>query len=187
MRQANRVMRLLSLHAFPAVRVGPEERRRERAEGVAHRKGTRNTPSLLNAAFQSHQTWDGRRNSLGQQVLAPFLSPTEHGLTDIEELLRRIRNSRDYLGAYAAAFSDTVQPIDAANTEVVRAQLKSIGTLGGADTIDDILITLSTQYDIVRPLAANPAIFLYLAMDKDKSNLAMARYRVAECEGQLEL
>ena len=75
----------------------------------------------------------------------------------------------------------------AANTEVVRAQLKSLGTLGSKDEIDDILITLSTQYDIVRPLAANPSIFLYLAMDKNKSNLAMARYKVAECEKQLEL
>ncbi|HEX4442763.1 MAG TPA: hypothetical protein VHZ81_04255 [Galbitalea sp.] len=75
----------------------------------------------------------------------------------------------------------------AANTEVVRAQLKSIGTLGSADTIDDILITMSTQYDIVRPLAANPSIFLYLAMDKNKSNLALARFKVAECDGQLQL
>jgi hypothetical protein len=75
----------------------------------------------------------------------------------------------------------------AANTEVVRAQLKSISVLGGTDAIDDILITLSTQYDIVRPLSATPSVFLYLAMDKDKSNLAMARYKVAECEKQLEL
>jgi len=75
----------------------------------------------------------------------------------------------------------------AANTELVRAQLKSLGTLGSKDVIDDILITLTTQYDIVRPLATNPSIFLYLAMDKNKSNLAMARYKVAECEKQLEL
>ena len=75
----------------------------------------------------------------------------------------------------------------AANTEVVRAQLKSIGTLGSTDTIDDIIITLSTQFDIVRPLSANPSIFLYLAMDKNKSNMALARFKVAECEKQLEL
>jgi hypothetical protein len=75
----------------------------------------------------------------------------------------------------------------AANTELVRAQLKSIATLGSKDAIDDILITLGTQYDIVRPLAANPSIFLYLALDKTKANLAMARYKVAECEKQLEL
>jgi hypothetical protein len=75
----------------------------------------------------------------------------------------------------------------AANTEVVRAQLKSIGFLGSTDAIDDILITLSTQYDIVRPLATKPSIFLYLAMDKSKSNLALARHTVAECERKLEL
>lgn len=75
----------------------------------------------------------------------------------------------------------------AANTEVVRAQLKSMAILGSTDAIDDILITQSTQFDIVRPLAANPAIFLYLAMDRKKSNMALARYTVAECDRQLEL
>ncbi len=74
----------------------------------------------------------------------------------------------------------------AANTEMVRAQLKSMEDLRSSDTIDDILITLGNQYDIVRPLAANPSIFLYLALDKNKSNMALARYKVAECEGQLE-
>jgi hypothetical protein len=75
----------------------------------------------------------------------------------------------------------------AANTEMVRAQLKSMEDLRASETIDDILITLGNQYDIVRPLAANPSIFLYLALDKNKSNMALARYKVAECEGQLEL
>ena len=75
----------------------------------------------------------------------------------------------------------------AANTEVVRAQLKSLGTLGSSDAIDDIIITMSTQYDIIRPLAANPSIFLFLAMDKNKSNMALARYKAQECEQQLEL
>jgi hypothetical protein len=46
----------------------------------------------------------------------------------------------------------------AGNTEVVRAQIKLMNDLGIKDTIDDILITLTTQYDIVRPLAANPSI-----------------------------
>ena len=75
----------------------------------------------------------------------------------------------------------------AGNTEVVRAQLKQMETLGLNDTIDDILITLTTQYDIVHPLADNPSVFLYLTMDKSKSNLALARYKVAECADQLVL
>ena len=86
-----------------------------------------------------------------------------------------------------AGSDDDLEIMAAANTEVVRAQLKSIGDLGSKDAIDDILITLSTQYDIVRPLAANPSIFLFLIMDKNKSNLALARHKVVECEKQLEL
>jgi len=46
---------------------------------------------------------------------------------------------------------------------------------------------MSTEYDIIRPLATNPSIFLFLAMDKNKSNMALARYKVAECDQQLEL
>jgi len=75
----------------------------------------------------------------------------------------------------------------AGNTEVVRAQLKLMDTLGLKDTIDDILITLTTQYDIVRPLAVNPSIFLFLTMEKSRSNLALARLKVAETESQLVL
>jgi hypothetical protein len=86
-----------------------------------------------------------------------------------------------------AGESNELEIVAAANTEVVRAQLGSMATLKSGDAIDDIIITLSTHYDIVRPLAANPSIFLYLAMDKNKSNMALARFKVAECDGQLQL
>lgn len=75
----------------------------------------------------------------------------------------------------------------AGNTEVVRAQLKLMEALGLTDVIDDILITLTTQYDIVHLLPAHPSIFIYLTMDKAKSNLALARYKVAECGARLIL
>lgn len=74
----------------------------------------------------------------------------------------------------------------AANTEMVRAQLSSMQNLRSAETIDDILITIGNQYDIVRPLSSNPSIFIYLALDKNKSNMALARYKVAECDGLLQ-
>lgn len=86
-----------------------------------------------------------------------------------------------------AGKDDDLEITAAANTEVVRAQLNSIGAMRSGDVIDDILITLGAQYDIVRPLAAHPSVFLYLAMDKNKSSLAMARFKVEECEKQLEL
>lgn len=75
----------------------------------------------------------------------------------------------------------------AGNTEVMRAKLSTIKALGLKDSIEDILITLSSQYHVMRPLASNPNIFVYLVLDKERANLAMARYKVAACDGQLEL
>ena len=73
----------------------------------------------------------------------------------------------------------------AGNTEVVRAKLNTIKALGLTDSIDDILITLSSQYHIIRPLAETPEVFLYLVLDRAKSNLALARLKVKESDGAL--
>jgi hypothetical protein len=75
----------------------------------------------------------------------------------------------------------------AGNTEVVRAKLKTIKSLGLDDTIDDILITLSSQYHIIRPLAATPEVFIYLVLDRAKANLALARLKVKSSDAQLIL
>lgn len=75
----------------------------------------------------------------------------------------------------------------AGNTEVMRAKLKTIKSLGLSDQIDDILITLSSQYHIIRPLATNPEVFLYLVLDSGKSNLALARIKVKDADKSLEL
>jgi hypothetical protein len=75
----------------------------------------------------------------------------------------------------------------AGNTEVVRAKLRTVKSLGLNDTIDDILITLSSQYHIIRPLARTPEVFIYLVLDRAKSNLALARIKVKEIDAQLEL
>ena len=75
----------------------------------------------------------------------------------------------------------------AMNTSVVKAKLAAIETLGLDDTIEDILITLGKQYHLIRPLAANPAVFLYVALDKKGANLGMARILVKKVEGGIAL
>jgi predicted regulator of Ras-like GTPase activity (Roadblock/LC7/MglB family) len=75
----------------------------------------------------------------------------------------------------------------AGNTEVVRAKLRTVKSLGLNDTIEDILITLSTQYHIIRPLAKTPEVFIYLVLDSKKSNLALARMKAKEIDAQLDL
>ena len=73
----------------------------------------------------------------------------------------------------------------AGNTEVVRAKMRTMKSLGLADAIEDILITLSKQYHIIRPVQAKPGIFMYLVLDRARANLAMARRACQDAEGSL--
>lgn len=75
----------------------------------------------------------------------------------------------------------------AGNTEVVRAKLRTVKSLGLDDSIEDILITLTTQYHVIRPLAVNPEVFIYLVLDSKKANLALARLKAKEIDGKVEL
>jgi predicted regulator of Ras-like GTPase activity (Roadblock/LC7/MglB family) len=74
----------------------------------------------------------------------------------------------------------------AGNTEVVRAKMKTMKSLGLNDTIEDILITLGKQYHIIRPVPAKAGLFIYLVLDKAKSNLALARRAVQDVESTLQ-
>lgn len=75
----------------------------------------------------------------------------------------------------------------AGNTEVVRAKLKTMKALGLNDRIEDILITLGKQYHIIRPLASRNGLFIYLAIDREKGNLGMARLKATDVEKSLEI
>jgi len=74
------------------------------AVGVEGRRGTRNTPSLLNAALHASQFWEGRRGSLEEQVLDPLVNPMEHGLPDRKALLELLRRDAAYPEEFRRAF-----------------------------------------------------------------------------------
>ncbi|RZJ02326.1 MAG: hypothetical protein EOO54_26520 [Haliea sp.] len=73
----------------------------------------------------------------------------------------------------------------AGNTEVVRAKIKTMRSLGLNDVIEDILITLGKQYHLIRPLSRKEGVFIYFVLDKAKSNLAMARRKLLDLEKDL--
>ena len=77
----------------------------------------------------------------------------------------------------------------AGNTDVVRAKMRTIEMLNLPDGIEDILITLDTQYHLIRPLRSRTGkgLFMYLALSKNRANLALARHQLRQVEESIEL
>lgn len=78
----------------------------------------------------------------------------------------------------------------AGNTEVIRAKMRTMSSLNLNDTIEDILITLSKQYHLIRLLKtadSSQGLFLYLVLDRPKSNLALARHNLRRIESELNV
>ncbi|MGF0174405.1 hypothetical protein ACQF36_29000 [Streptomyces sp. Marseille-Q5077] len=77
----------------------------------------------------------------------------------------------------------------AGNTDVIRAKVRTMEHLGLKGQVEDILITLGNQYHLIRLVAGRSGngLFLYLVLDKARSNLAMARLQLKRLEEQLEV
>ena len=75
----------------------------------------------------------------------------------------------------------------AGNTEVVRAKMKTMKSLGLNDSIEDILITLGKQYHILRPAEKLNGIFIYYVLDSGRANLALARRKIADVESKITM
>src|SRR3954454_16886641 len=76
------------------------------------------------------------------------------------------------------------------NSEVMRAKLDVMQKLGlRGETIEDILITLGSQYHLIRPIQGAPddKLFLYLVLNKAQANLAMARRDLEVIEHEIFL
>ncbi len=74
-------------------------------------------------------------------------------------------------------------------TDVIRAKVRTMELLGLTGQIEDILITLESQYHLIRLVTGRSGngLFLYLVLDKSRSNLAMARHQLKRVEEQLEV
>ncbi|MGR9085995.1 MAG: cytochrome-c peroxidase [Gammaproteobacteria bacterium] len=66
--------------------------------------GTRNAPTVVNAAFYTSQFWDGREPDLEAQSKQPFINPVEGGLANHEPILEIVRSDPEYQKAFVAVF-----------------------------------------------------------------------------------
>ena len=91
------------------------------------------------------------------------------------------------LGSLGGGKYLNLEVASAGNTEVIRAKMRTLESLGLKDTIDDILITLGRQYHLIRLVSgqSHTGLFVYLALDKQKANLALARHHLKRIENEL--
>jgi len=89
------------------------------SEGIRKLTGTRNAPTVVNAAYFKLFFWDGRSPSLEDQALHPFLNPVEMGLEDHQPILEIVRSDPAYAKAFEDVFGKTGDAITM--TEVTQA------------------------------------------------------------------
>ncbi len=77
------------------------------SEGIKKLKGTRNAPTVINAAYLRTQFWDGREPTLESQSAQPFLNPVEMGLKDHEPILKIVRTDPEYAELFKSIFGKT--------------------------------------------------------------------------------
>lgn len=137
---------------------------------------------------------------LGHDAYEDFEEPWRHHLTmeilmksNADDLLKELQ---DVAGFIAAAVVDSdsgmtlaklsvsksfdIEVAAATNTEVIKAKLRAQQALHLDDAIEDILISLTGQYHLIRPIEEFPSIFFYIALDRNRANLAMARLKLKQ-------
>jgi predicted regulator of Ras-like GTPase activity (Roadblock/LC7/MglB family) len=120
--------------------------------------------------------------------------PTEKQLNDVLEKIEADTNgfiaaslvdldSGMTLAIKASRTDFDLTAASAYNSELVKQKLKIMRTLGLTGTIEDMLITLTDQIHLVK--LVGPNTFLYLAVDKRHSNIALVRSAVNRHVGAL--
>jgi cytochrome c peroxidase len=79
--------------------------------GVDGKPGTRNSPTVINAALHTTQFWDGRSPDVEDQAGGPILNPVEMDMPNERAVVDRIQKSDMYQKLFAQAFPSAKNPI----------------------------------------------------------------------------
>lgn len=88
------------------------------SKGHKGQLGGRNAPTVLNAAGQFVQFWDGRAKDVEEQAKGPMMNPVEMAMTDGDLVERTLRSIPGYVDAFAKAFPGQEQSVTLDNAAV---------------------------------------------------------------------
>jgi hypothetical protein len=144
-----------------------------------------------NEPAEQQSTEAGHDPSKGQSIQmiqTPAVNTALKGVSEIEGHVASALvdfNSGMCLGSIGSGNGFDINVAAAGNTDVVRSKMKVMKALGINGGIEDILITLDTQYHLIRMIKGQQGLFLYVALRRANANLAMARMSLTEVEKHL--
>lgn len=77
--------------------------------GINGAIGNINTPTVFNSGFNFRQFWDGRADSLENQITGPIHNPIEMD-SNWNEIIAKLGASPDYVGDFASLYIDGITP-----------------------------------------------------------------------------
>lgn len=131
------------------------------SHGIEGRKGTRNSPVLINLAWQKNFHWDGGVNHIEVQGLNPIKHPAEMD-NSLEEVIKRLSRSSDYRSRFKIAFG---------NEEITTPKI-----MKALSQFTLSLVSSNSKYDQVMRKEKGIAF-----TDQEKNGLNLFRKHCAEC------
>ena len=97
--------------------------------------GTRNSPTVYNAALHTTQFWDGRAKDVEEQALGPILNPVEMAMPSGEEVIAKLKAHKDYVADFIRVFPGEADPINYDNVgKAIGSFERTLMTPGRFDT-----------------------------------------------------
>lgn len=81
------------------------------SDGHRGLKGTRNAPTVYNAAAHFAQFWDGRAPTVEEQAKGPVLNPVEMAMPSAGRAAAVLKSMPEYVKAFEDAFPDQKNPV----------------------------------------------------------------------------
>ncbi|MFY1829735.1 cytochrome-c peroxidase [Myxococcus fulvus] len=85
------------------------------SDGHRGQKGSRNSPTVYNAAGHIAQFWDGRADTLEAQASGPILNPVEMAMPDERRVVATLSSMPEYVTRFREAFPSEKKPVSLAN------------------------------------------------------------------------
>jgi len=77
------------------------------ATGIEGKKGGRNSPTVINTAYQAFQFWDGRAGTLEEQALGPIQNPIEMNMP-LDAVVAKLNGIEGYKKQFQQVFGTDV-------------------------------------------------------------------------------